>query len=465
MIEHFPFAKLFLLTILFTNVYENAAYKPPEAKVEPLHPMGLRISIPDEHGITLVAFHININEDFDGLEAGRFAKDILKVRNGRWTFQDKQVQLRRDDIIYYWIHVVYQGLGYNLIDQSHRIVGFFNSDGTQYIDGTTQSPRSCTTTSITWIYEKGEQRQACPGQLIFEDNFDNLDNTKWNEWKRFSGSPNHEFVIYMTNDVTDTSDGLLRIKPVLLDTKYGNNFVSNGRIILEDCTGRIGTDDCQRQAAGSYILPPLISGRISTEGKFEFLFGRVEVRAKLPHGDWVFPVITLHNAENTLDSTLESRFHREIRIASSMGNEELRTRSGETINNRILTAGGSIASWNESNTEMLSKRRSSESWSKNFHIFEIEWTNGLIVVKVDGVQYGEQTVDLSFGKSSYLTLGVAVGGLHEFEDHIVSNGYIKPWRNVEAKALYNFYRAKDKWYPTWDATTALIVDYVKVWAL
>jgi len=79
----------------------------------------------DEHGITLVAFHININEDFDGLEAGRFAKDILKIRNGRWTFQDKQVQLRRDDIIYYWVHVVYQGLGYNLIDQSHRVVGKF----------------------------------------------------------------------------------------------------------------------------------------------------------------------------------------------------------------------------------------------------------------------------------------------------------------------------------------------------
>jgi len=33
------------------------------------------------------------------------------------------------------------------------------------------------------------------------------------------------------------------------------------------------------------------------------------------------------------------------------------------------------------------------------------------------------------------------------------------------QALYNFYRAKDKWYPTWDTTTALVVDYVKVWAL
>lgn len=79
----------------------------------------------DEHGITLVAFHIKFNEDFDGLEAGHIAKDILKVRNGRWTYEDQRTQLTRDDIIYYWVHVVYQGLGYNLVDQSYRVIGEF----------------------------------------------------------------------------------------------------------------------------------------------------------------------------------------------------------------------------------------------------------------------------------------------------------------------------------------------------
>lgn len=70
-----------------------------------------------------MAFHVKVNEDFDGLEAGQIARDILKVRNGRWTYQDHQTQLKRDDIIYYWIHVVYQGLGYNTIDKSYRVVG------------------------------------------------------------------------------------------------------------------------------------------------------------------------------------------------------------------------------------------------------------------------------------------------------------------------------------------------------
>lgn len=46
MTKHFLFAKLFLLTIFLANICENYAYRPPEATVQPLHPKGLRISIP-----------------------------------------------------------------------------------------------------------------------------------------------------------------------------------------------------------------------------------------------------------------------------------------------------------------------------------------------------------------------------------------------------------------------------------
>ncbi|RLU20957.1 hypothetical protein DMN91_007572 [Ooceraea biroi] len=465
MAKHSLLAKSLLFVILFVCIREHHAYVPPSATVEPLHPVGLRISIPDEQGITLVAFHVQFNKDFDGLEAGQIAKDILKVRNGRWTYQDRRTQLRKDDIIYYWIHVVYQGLGYNLIDQSHRVTDFYNYDGSQHIMDTVQS-ENCTTKSATWIFDNGNRRQPCPHQLLFEDSFDKLDDAKWKLLQSFTGAPDYEFVVYMTNDVTDASDGLLRIKPILTNTKFGTNFVTRGTIILEGCTGEVGTSECQRQAAGSYILPPVISGYLDTKGKFEFLFGRIEVRAKLPRGDWVYPVITLTSAENTWEFGL----HREIRIASSPGNEELRSPEGADINGRTLSAGALVASVNESdvsssNRLQLPKRSSRELWSDNFHVFEIEWKSGLIVMKVDGVQYGEQNVDNSFGKPSYLTLAVAVGGIHEFPDLVTSSGYVKPWRNVEAKAMYKFYRAKDSWYPTWDTRTALQVDYVKVWAL
>ncbi|XP_032668983.1 beta-1,3-glucan-binding protein-like [Odontomachus brunneus] len=239
-------------------------------------------------GITLVAFHVKFNEDFDGLEAGHIAKDILKIRNGRWTYQDRNTMLKRDDIIYYWVHVVYQGLGYNLIDQSHRVIDFYNSDGTLHV--TDRIQHNCTTKSATWFFSKdGVRQQACPRELLFEDNFDNLDSTNWNFDRRFAGPPNYEFAFYMTEDVTDVSDGQLRIKPILTNDKFGKNFVTQGRVVLERCTGQVDTDECQRQAAGAYILPPVVSGRLNTKSKFEFLFGRVEIRAKLPLGDWVYP--------------------------------------------------------------------------------------------------------------------------------------------------------------------------------
>lgn len=40
---------------------------------------------------------------------------------------------------------------------------------------------------------------------------------------------------------------------------------------------------------------------------------------------------------------------------------------------------------------------------------------------------------IPFIVQAYLTLGVAVGGIHEFPDFVTSSGYVKPWRNVEAK--------------------------------
>lgn len=49
---------------------------------------------------------------------------------------------------------------------------------------------------------------------------------------------------------------------------------------------------------------------------------------------------------------------------------------------------------------------------------------------------------IPFIVQSYLTLGVAVGGIHEFPDHVTSSGYVKPWRNVEAKVCCWIFKIK-----------------------
>lgn len=39
------------------------------------------------------------------------------------------------------------------------------------------------------------------------------------------------------------------------------------------------------------MINPVRSARLSTQGKKSILYGRVEVTAKLPKGDWLWPAI------------------------------------------------------------------------------------------------------------------------------------------------------------------------------
>lgn len=68
---------------------------------------------------------MKFNNDFEGLEAGTIARDIVKVRNGRWTYEDRTTRVKKGDIIYYWVHVVYDNLGYNLLDKQYVVNGEF----------------------------------------------------------------------------------------------------------------------------------------------------------------------------------------------------------------------------------------------------------------------------------------------------------------------------------------------------
>lgn len=55
------------------------------------------------------------------------------------------------------------------------------------------------------------------------------------------------------------------------------------------CTGEPFTEECHRKAMSFSILPPVESARINTKESFTFKYGRVDIRAKLPLGDWLYP--------------------------------------------------------------------------------------------------------------------------------------------------------------------------------
>ncbi|XP_076763456.1 beta-1,3-glucan recognition protein 1 [Xylocopa sonorina] len=431
------------------------------------------MSIPHEDGISLVAFHVKFNEDFNGLEAGTIARDIVKVRNGHWTYEDRTTRLKRGDIIYYWIHVVYDGLGYNLLDQSTTVNNFYNYDGIPVGTGDVQNI-VCSTPSATKILlntQKAQQqnpRTICPGQLIFEENFDTLNISRWTIIERFSDAPNYEFVVYMNDrNNLDVEGGILHIQPVLTDERYREGYVRDGTIALSRCTGQINTSECKRTGYGWRILPPVISGRLNTMSSFAFLYGRIEVRAKLPRGDWIYPLLTLEATQREIQN---SSVYCDIVLAYSAGNPSLRLEhsNGQDISGHILQSGAHATDVDQQQTNQLNlpTKFSTSLWSDNYHVYDLEWRRGKIIAKVDGELYGEQSVPALYETPVYLNLGVAVGGLTYFPDSSYSGNYEKPWRNVASKAQLQFYDAKTKWQETWKNTdTALHVDYIKVWAI
>lgn len=82
--------------------------------VEGLSPKGLRVSIPDEKGIQLFAFHGKVNSRIRKLETGTMSKDIMQPTNGRWVYENFDIQLRIGDIVHYWIFVQINGFGHRI---------------------------------------------------------------------------------------------------------------------------------------------------------------------------------------------------------------------------------------------------------------------------------------------------------------------------------------------------------------
>ncbi|XP_033336163.2 beta-1,3-glucan recognition protein 1 [Megalopta genalis] len=460
-----------LVVSIFLFDISCGQYVPPTPTVEPLAPRGLRISIPHEDGISLVAYHVKFNDDFYSLEAGTIAVDIIKPRNGRWVYQDRTTKLKIGDIIYMWVHVVYNGLGYNLLDQQHEVTEFYNANGTiagpvQRVDG------SCKVASDTKVYTRDgasqqlKRNSACAGQLIFEENFDTLDTNRWKIIERFSEAPNFEFVVYKNDEENvHVRDGKLYIKPTLVKEKYGLTFVQDGSLRLDKCTAEIGSLDCSRVANAWNILPPVISGRLNTKPSFNFMYGKVQVRAKLPSGDWIYPLITLENDASSNESSYCS-----FMIAHSFGNPLLVTTEGKDIGSKFLQAGAYVT--NLENNDLQDNRMAlptkviDSSWSNDYHIYEIEWKREHVILRVDDIKYGEQRVPSMFDVPVYINVGVGVGGRSLFPDGCRSGNYVKPWKNKGVKALYNFYSSDNTWLANWgQVDKGLSIDYIKVYAL
>ncbi|XP_059057977.1 beta-1,3-glucan-binding protein-like [Achroia grisella] len=478
------------LTIILIVLQIVSSQKRPDIKVnfEVLKPKGLRVWISDSSTskISLFAFNGHVNRAIANEDVGSIRGEVMKAEDGKWAFEDHNVELKEGDVIYYYFVMSVDRSGY-VVDNLSYTVRSPDLNG-RPDDRSGDTTPNCQQ-SVTVVF--GSSTPLCSGQTIFEDHFDTLKEDVW-RIEQFipNENPEYPFVSYqrLPSDPTVTVvDGKLRIVPKLQQNQPGFTNVSiivDKLNLFEGCTA----PTCSKQPTGADILPPVVSGRITTSLGFKFKYGTVHVRAKLPQGDWLYPEIML---EPLLNKYGNSKFASGVlKIATARGNKDLRAGSRE-YGNKVLY-GGPIIDF-DCRHELLNNNvlTNSRLWGDDFHEYSLRWSPDRIILLVDGVEWARVEPAASglagrlprsclhvprtllalgtrmapFDEPFYLTLGVSAGGISEFEDNLTSNGgWPKPWRNGARKAMMNFWNDLNAWYPTW-SQSELLVDYVKVVAL
>ena len=193
-----------------------------------------------------------------------------------------------------------------------------------------------------------------------------------------------------------------------------NVFIDDGNLVLRATKKK--EYRVHYNANGSDIVKKYDSGSIATFGKKEFLYGKIEVRAKLPKGAGAFPAIWTLGNDFTLDGLVDSEqgvgwpMCGEIDIMELIGaNPDVAGTSDSTVHGTIhngLTEDGDKA---QTNTYTLPN---GETFNKDFHTFSIVWNPDTIQWYVDDNLYSTVYItDLDyFQKPHYLLFNLAAGG-------------------------------------------------------
>ena len=161
--------------------------------------------------------------------------------------------------------------------------------------------------------------------MIFSDDFDYFDIATWKHEITLGEGGNWEFQYYDNNRSNSyVKDGVLYIEPSFLIDDIGEGRLRGGYNLdlwgsqpANLCTGPQFYGCFRTSGVGGNVLNPIRSARIRTAESFNFKYGRVEVKAQLPRGDWLWPAIWLLPTNNQYGTWPASG---EIDIMESRGN-------------------------------------------------------------------------------------------------------------------------------------------------
>ena len=284
-------------------------------------------------------------------------------------------------------------------------------------------------------------------------------------------------------------DGKLVIKPTLQDVQ----LIESNTVINLTADGTCSSPSLEHcvtitNVTEGTIIQPVKSGRINTRKSAAIKYGRVEVTATLPSGDWLWPAIWMLPVESVYGEWPASG---EIDIAESRGNNHTHPQGGNHVVSSTMHWGPNSANnaWWRTNMRRTALHT---TYAKREHKFGLEWSQKYLFTYIDSrllqVLYtgfaeplwnrgnfplsdtnGTRLIDLwsqtgrastPFDQEFYLILNVAVGS---------TNGWFadgeggKPWVDASPSAKKDFWKARDTWLPTWEEGGQMTVSKVEMW--
>lgn len=211
--------------------------------------------------------------------------------------------------------------------------------------------------------------------LVWSDEFDYEglpDDTKWDYDVGGSGWGNNELQYY---------------------TREGNAFVKDGKLVIE-------------ARKESHEGMDYTSARLVSRGKGDWLYGKIEVSAKLPSGLGTWPAIWMLPTDWKYGSWPASG---EIDIMEHVGYNQ------NTIHGSVHTQ----SYYHSINTQKTATKYI-EGVSDDFHTYSVEWLPDKIIILIDGEEFftfeptkykpNPTYKEWPFDERMHLLLNIAVGG-------------------------------------------------------
>jgi beta-glucanase (GH16 family) len=240
---------------------------------------------------------------------------------------------------------------------------------------------------LSALVVRGKSRPEAPWELSWSDEFDGdvLDDSKWS------------IDVWPARKVNDEDQAYT--------ARRENLRLEDGMLVIE--------------AHREEYDPAYTSGRIHSAGKGDFLYGRLEVRAKLPRGRGTWPAIWMLPSDPFAYATTcdggEWQGNPDCDAWPNSGEIDVMEHVGYQMNHvhgTVHTRAYYWLVWEQRKGRVLL-----DDVADAFHVYSVEWTQERIDIFVDGTLYfsymneHEGWEAWPFDRPFHLILNVAVGGV------------------------------------------------------